>query len=140
MNTLAERLAENGIRPSYQRLRIFALLSGTVAHPSAETIFRELSPDIPSLSRTTVYSTLALLVKAGLAVTVRIDDDGIRYDADTSVHGHFRCARCGKVYDFPVKPGSLKPELPPGFTASLVQLCCEGTCATCAALAEQPRD
>lgn len=127
-------LAGKGIRPSYQRLRIFNALSGTREHPSAETIYRQLLPEIPSLSRTTVYSTLALFTQHGLAVRIPIDGEEMRYDADTSEHGHFRCSSCGRVFDFPVAEGSLTPGLPEGFKADIVQLFCVGTCATCAAL------
>jgi len=125
-------LAEKGIRPSYQRLRIFNALAGTKEHPSAEIIYRELLPEIPSLSRTTVYSTLALFTQHGLAVQIPIDGEEMRYDADTSEHGHFRCSGCGRVFDFPMPKGGLVPELPAGFKADIVQLFCVGTCVACA--------
>jgi Fe2+ or Zn2+ uptake regulation protein len=132
MKRTAAFLAEKGIRPSYQRLRIFNALAGTKEHPSAETIYRELLPEIPSLSRTTVYSTLALFTRHGLAVQIPIDGEEMRYDADTSEHGHFRCSRCGRVFDFPMPKGGLVPELPAGFMADIVQLFCVGSCAACA--------
>ena len=132
MKRTAAFLAEKGIRPSYQRLRIFNALAGTKEHPSAETIYRELLPEIPSLSRTTVYSTLALFTQHGLAVQIPIDGEEMRYDADTSEHGHFRCSSCGRVFDFPMAKGSVLPELPAGFKADIVQLFCVGTCAACA--------
>jgi len=138
MKRTAAFLAEKGIRPSYQRLRIFNALAGTKEHPSAETIYRELLPEIPSLSRTTVYSTLALFTRHGLAVQIPIDGEEMRYDADTSEHGHFRCSSCGKVFDFPIAKGSVTPELPAGFKADIVQFFCVGTCAACAAGAGSP--
>jgi len=137
MKRTAAFLAEKGIRPSYQRLRIYGALAGTKEHPSAETIYRELLPEIPSLSRTTVYSTLALFTRHGLAVQIPIDGEEMRYDADTSEHGHFRCSSCGRVFDFPIAKGSLAPELPAGFKAEIVQLFCVGTCAACAAGEEE---
>ena len=131
MTETAALLSEKGIKPSYQRLRIFEYLAGTKAHPSVDTIYRNLAPEIPSLSRTTVYNTLSLFVKAGMAVPIYIDGDELRYDADTSEHGHFRCRVCGGVFDFPVTPGSVSPELPRGFKAELVQLYCVGLCPNC---------
>lgn len=131
MTKAATLLAAKGIRPSYQRLRILAYLAGTTAHPSAETIYRSLAPEIPTLSRTTVYNTLDLFGKTGLAVPIYIDGEELRWDGDLSRHGHFRCRQCGGIFDFPVARSS-RPALPQGFKAELVQLYCVGLCAACA--------
>lgn len=133
-------LLEHGIRPSYQRLRIWEYLAATKEHPSVETIYRSLAPDIPTLSRTTVYNSLSLFIEKGIAQPILIEETETRYDADTSPHGHFRCRVCGRVYDFPLArgdasgdvSGGLTPGLPAGFRAELVQLYCQGVCARCA--------
>ena len=124
-------LEEKGLRPSYQRMRILEYLGSTKSHPSVDGIFQALSGEIPSLSRTTIYTTMGLLVEAGLAVPIFIDGEELRYDADTSEHGHFRCRGCGAVYDFPLEAEGIVPALPEGFRADLVQLYCVGRCADC---------
>ncbi len=133
MSDTAALLSGRGIRPSPQRILILDFLRGTKEHPSADAVYRALSPGLPTLSRTTVYNTLGLFVREGLALSLGIDGVQSRFDGDTSEHGHFRCRACGGVYDFPVKAGGISPRLPRGFTADLVQLYCIGTCPSCAA-------
>ena len=98
MNT-AELLRSRGIRPSEPRLRIFEALASVKTHPSAEALYLALSPRMPSLSRTTVFSTLDLLARAGLAQRLALTGSELRYDADTARHVHFRCRSCGAVSD-----------------------------------------
>ncbi len=95
-------LKDAGIKPSVQRLRIYEFLSKSIEHPTVETIFNALSPEIPTLSKTTVYNTLKLFQEHGIIMVVNIEDNETRYDADTSFHGHFKCTKCGRVYDFPL--------------------------------------
>lgn len=134
MGDTSSFLADHGIRPSYQRIRIWDYLAATKEHPSVETIYSSLAPEIPTLSRTTVYNSLSLFVEKGIAQPIIIDEVETRYDADTRPHGHFRCTSCGRVYDFPLAEGELALLLPAGFVADLVQLNCQGTCANCASM------
>ena len=71
-------------------------------HPTADNIHMALSPSIPSLSKTTVYNTVKLFVEKRIAIVVNIEDNEVRYDADISLHGHFKCKGCGGVFDFRV--------------------------------------
>jgi Fe2+ or Zn2+ uptake regulation protein len=131
MNT-AELLRSRGIRPSEQRVRIFEALSSVKTHPSAEALFLALSPSMPSLSRTTVFSTLDLLARAGLAQRLALTGSELRYDADTSRHVHFRCRSCGAVCDLEgVRPPPV-PRLPEGFVLEGTQYYAEGLCPECA--------
>lgn len=104
---MATDLMRHGIRPSTQRMRIFEFLTASKDHPTADDVFQALVPEMPSLSKTTVYNTLSLLVRENLARQLSIEDGEARYDGDVSVHGHFRCMRCGAVRDFTVDMESL---------------------------------
>ena len=99
METYKNILVEHGISPSFQRLKIFSYLMGTKSHPTAYTIFNNLRKEIPSLSKTTVYNVLKLLTEKSLLNEVKIEDDELRFDAETREHGHFKCSSCGKVSD-----------------------------------------
>ncbi len=92
-------LIENGVSPSFQRLKIYSYLMGTKSHPTAYTIFENLKEEIPSLSKTTVYNVLKLLSEKGLVNEVRIEDHELRFDAEVREHGHFKCSVCGEVSD-----------------------------------------
>jgi len=123
-----------GVQPSQQRIRIWEALAATKAHPSADTVHRVLSPEIPTLSRTTVYSTLDLFVGLGMAQRLEITGSEVRYDADTSAHAHFRCRECGEVSDLPGVAVPSLPILADGSQAERVQLFITGVCQACATL------
>lgn len=108
LNTI-NLLKSYGIRPSVQRVAVMDYLQTHRTHPTAETIYEELAPEIPTLSKTTVYNTLSLFVEKGAATRVTIDNREARYDGDVSVHGHFLCEQCGELYDVHYEQA---PEIP----------------------------
>lgn len=96
-----KQLQSHNIKPSVQRIAIMNYLMEHRTHPTVDEIYTALSPSIPTLSKTTVYNTLKLLSEQGAAQTLTIDERNTCYDADTTLHGHFLCKRCGKIYDLP---------------------------------------
>lgn len=135
----AELLRERGIQPSHQRVRILEALASTKAHPSADAIFRQLSPELPTLSRTTVYSTLDLFAEKGLAQRLAISGSELRYDADTTSHVHFRCRACGAVSDLPELRAPEPPAAPSGYIVERSQFYAEGLCPACSPTPRRPR-
>jgi len=97
------RLLGFGIKPSLQRIAIMEYLMEHATHPTADVIFNDLYPSIPTLSKTTVYNTLKLLEEQGAIQAINIDDKNVRYDGDISRHAHFKCKQCGSVLDIPFK-------------------------------------
>ena len=92
-------LRARGARPTRQRRAIFSALSARLDHPTAETLYRSVRRRVPGLSLATVYTTLEVLVEAGLAGRF-IGPDGVaHYDARTDVHDHRRCLGCGRIDD-----------------------------------------
>lgn len=102
-----DRLLEHNIKPSMQRIAIMEYLMGHPIHPSADDIYTALSPSMPTLSKTTVYNTLKLFSEQGAAQMLTIDEKNTNFDADTSVHSHFLCKRCGHIYDLK-RPEAIK--------------------------------
>lgn len=96
-------LPAHHIRPSYPRIRVFQYLIERRSHPTADEIYSALAPQMPTLSRTTVYNTLDLFVREKIVRPLSIEENQKRYDADMTPHGHFRCRRCGRVFDFAVE-------------------------------------
>lgn len=92
-------LETHGVHPSVQRISIMKYLLEHKTHPNVDEIYNALSTEMPTLSRTTVYNTLKLLVSHGAAQALTIDEKNNCFDADTSPHAHFLCHRCGKIYD-----------------------------------------
>jgi Fe2+ or Zn2+ uptake regulation protein len=122
-----------GVKPSLQRMAIMDYLLTHKTHPSIDEIYTALCGRIPTLSKTTVYNTLRLLVEQGAAAMLTIDDRNACFDADTSLHSHFLCKRCGRIYDWfndetPTEPASPDAR---GFQVDEVHRYYKGVCPEC---------
>ncbi len=104
IEAVKEYLIDKGINPSFQRLKIYEYLAKTIAHPTVDMIFTELAKEIPTLSKTTIYNTLNLFQNRGIVSGLTIDSNEIRYDPDPMVHAHFKCLKCGSIFDIPIEP------------------------------------
>ncbi|WAM33767.1 transcriptional repressor [Caldicellulosiruptor morganii] len=124
-------MEQKGIKPSFIRLKIYQYLVEHKTHPTADEVYNSLLSEIPTLSKTSVYNTLSLFVSKGLAQIITIEENIARFDADTSVHGHFKCKTCGKVYDFLIKSDSIYSSLSPEFVVDEVYVYYKGTCPYC---------
>jgi len=91
---------QQGLKITHQRMEIFRELAASAAHPDAETVFQAVSQRVPSISRDTVYRTLATLEAEGLVRKVEPLFESARYDANLDRHHHFVCTVCGLVSDF----------------------------------------
>lgn len=130
-NFVGDFLKVNGIKPSYQRIKIYEYLMDNKEHPTVETIYNALNGQIPTLSKTTVYNTLKVFIDKGIAMAITIDDNEVRYDADMGVHGHFKCEVCHKIYDFKVNIESDMNEELDGFKVRDQQMFVYGICKFC---------
>lgn len=124
-------LLENGIKPSYQRLKIFEYLITKKSHPTVEEIYKHLLPHIPTLSKTTVYNTVSLFVDKGLAIQISMGDKESRYDAIHSIHGHFKCKICGNLYDINMEVPFNEINDLEGFEIQETQVNLKGICKNC---------
>lgn len=99
-----DQLKSGGVRMTPQRYAILEYLMKSHVHPTADDIYRALSPQYPSLSVATVYNNLRLFVDAGLVRELTYGDDSSRFDADLSDHYHAICTSCGAITDFEHPP------------------------------------
>ena len=106
---------------SKKRDAILACIRSTRRHPSAEWIYDRLKPEIPDLSRGTVYRNLRLFLEEGVVASVGVVGGLERFDGDVSPHAHFICQCCGEVIDLPGLAAALihgkTPSSPPGGAA-----------------------
>ncbi|WP_428770845.1 Fur family transcriptional regulator [Treponema sp. HNW] len=134
----AKLLTEHGVRPSVQRLAVYQYLKEHPEHPTVDTLYLALAPSIPTLSKTTVYNTLKLLQEKRLVKSVAIENDELRYDAETSEHWHFKCTGCGKIYDVysdeaaHIRDATLGA-LPKNFKPQKTEMNIWGLCSDCCA-------
>jgi Fe2+ or Zn2+ uptake regulation protein len=62
---------------------------------------------------------------------ITIEDNETRYDADVSVHGHFKCEKCNRVTDFSLGLEELIVEELAGFQISQKHVYFKGICDRC---------
>ena len=69
MNALYQKILQQaGIRPSIQRIAVYAFLYENRIHPDVETVYNKLNPIYPTLSKTTVYNTLKLFEEKNIVL------------------------------------------------------------------------
>lgn len=127
-----QHLLRHDIKPSMQRVAIMQYLMEHRTHPTIDQIFSDLHPDMPTLSKTTVYNTLKLLHEKKAVLALTIDEKNVRYDGYTSRHAHFKCKKCGVILDISMKEKELSElENASGFTIEETQVYFLGTCEPC---------
>lgn len=131
INDIGDYLKKNGIKPSLQRLKIYQYLVDHKNHPNVDTIYQELVNEIPTLSKTTVYNTLNLFIEKGIVRIVTIEDNEVKYDADISLHGHFKCVSCGEIYDFEINNPQINEESLTDFKINEKHVYYKGKCKKC---------
>lgn len=126
-----EYLNEHGIKPSYQRIKVFDYLIKNKNHPTVDMIYKELVGEIPTLSKTTVYNTLKLFHEKGIILIINIEDNETRFDADISNHGHFKCKSCGEIYDFDLNENDLNLPVLKNYSIDEQHIYLKGVCPNC---------
>lgn len=96
------KIKQQGINLSHQRLKVLEYLYKNQCHPTVDQIFTDLLREIPTLSKTTVYNTLRILVESKLLRVITIEDNETRYDIVVENHGHFKCVSCNLIYNFSI--------------------------------------
>ncbi|HEX6989194.1 MAG TPA: Fur family transcriptional regulator [Bacillota bacterium] len=91
-------LGQEGYRVTPQRLAIYEALIESPRHPSAEDLYERVSRKFPMISPATVYNTLQLLVKMGLATELGFSGE-TRYDGNPHVHVNVLCSHCKRIFD-----------------------------------------
>ena len=89
MDDIILTFKEKKLKLTPQRLAVYQYLKSTSEHPSAETIYKALQPNYPTMSLATVYKTLKTLVEIGLVQELNVGEGNFRYDGNCSEHGHY---------------------------------------------------
>ncbi len=95
------------MRKTRQKEAILEVLRGTTSHPTADWVYNEVRKEIPNISLGTVYRNLRLLCQNGEILELVLCGSLSRFDARSDNHYHFRCEKCGQVFDVdePVNKG-----------------------------------
>lgn len=121
-------------RATKQREVILQVLRCAESHPTADWIYEKVKKSIPNISKGTVYRNLKVLRDMGKIAELNLSGTVSRYEGRQDNHYHFRCTKCGQVFDLdePVnKELEEKIARKTGFTVSSHQLEFRGICKAC---------
>ncbi|MBN2415318.1 transcriptional repressor [bacterium] len=131
MENLFRILKKANVPPSMQRIKILEYLQTGHNHPTADMIYQALKGQMPTLSKTTVYNTLRILVEHNLISEFRMFENEVRYEYDPLPHIHFKCDRCGAIYDLHTGAGMLESGMIDGHRITCRQINLKGVCRAC---------
>jgi Fur family ferric uptake transcriptional regulator len=96
------RISEEGLKATKQREEILNVFLNSSGHKSLAQIFAQVIKSNPRIGYTTVYRTLKLLTRLGLATQRKFDDGETRYEptSEGRHHDHLICLECGKIIEF----------------------------------------
>ena len=86
-------------RETKQREAILSILKNTRSHPTADQIYDEVRKNIPNISKGTVYRNLHILQEDVVVGELKTDNSQSRYEFKIGSHYHFRCEKCGHIFD-----------------------------------------
>ena len=132
--SLIQRLNNSGLRPTPQRVAVLTFLfkkEGPNRHVSAEDVYTSLVAEYPTLSRTTVYQTLESLCKCDIISKLTFNEGEMLFDAETTPHGHFKCTKCGGLFDFAYPSTAKFPPPPSEYLVQETYLYYKGLCRKC---------
>lgn len=121
-------------RYSKQREALIHILQNTDTHPTADWIYDELRKEFPNVSLATVYRNLKQLTEQHMILAIDAGTGSEHYDGDISLHYHFACRDCGRVYDIHTPPfTALDDEISKktGFDIDTHSLIFFGKCKNC---------
>mgnify|MGYP005833096627 CR=1 FL=1 len=96
------RISEQGLKATKQREEILNIFLNSSGHKNLSQIYTQVSKTNPKIGYTTVYRTLKLLTRLGLATQRKFADGETRYEpaAEGTHHDHLICLDCGKIIEF----------------------------------------
>ncbi len=126
---IISKLKEKSYVISMPRTVIIKYLVFHRTHHTAESVYKEVSKEHPTISLATVYNTLKILVKEGFLTPLAIEGEKIFYDSTSEEHTHFLCKVCGKIKDVWLKPSMM--ELDTSDKIERINLFLYGVCEKC---------
>lgn len=121
-------------RRSRQKKSVLTAVNLLANHPTAEEVFFKAREETPTISISTVYRNLRILVDEGKLVSIQTPGSEAHYDHNKKDHYHIQCRICGKLIDIDVPLLDLKtirPRNASGFIVDEVCVTFKGLCRDC---------
>lgn len=129
--TFQELSKEKNFSPSITRLKIYEYLKESQIHPSVYDIYKALKPELPTLSKTTVYNVLVLFIEKDIISVIDFNSNESRYEINHQKHSHFQCVNCGSIYDIPYIEPQWDEKALKGFLVKDHEVVLKGICKRC---------
>ena len=100
MKDYANILKDSGLKATFQRMQLLEKIDKH-GHMSIDSIYEEVIKTHPSLSLSTVYKNIILMVENKVLVEVPIEGLKSKYELVKDDHIHLVCTQCGEVEDKP---------------------------------------
>ena len=102
INVLEDYISKNKLKITKQRRTVLKAFLECKNHISVEELYNIALKAEPKIGLATVYRTLALLTKSGLALEMDFGDGQKRYESsyESVHHDHMVCTECGKIIEF----------------------------------------
>jgi len=102
IDVLESYISQNNLKITKQRRTVLKAFLECKNHISVEELYHTVLRVEPKIGLATVYRTLALLTKSGLALEMDFGDGQKRYESSyrTVHHDHMVCTECGKIIEF----------------------------------------
>jgi Fe2+ or Zn2+ uptake regulation protein len=124
-------LMDHNVNPSFNRVKIMEYLISKKNHPTADSIYKELKKELPTLSKATIYNSINAFTRAGVVKTIMGDGKEAHYDAVMDPHGHFLCEICQGCFDFDISNERFEFEEIEGFAINEKEVYLRGICKKC---------
>ncbi|HYA91056.1 MAG TPA: Fur family transcriptional regulator [Thermodesulfobacteriota bacterium] len=101
-NLLKARISQEGLNATKQREEILNIFLNSSGHKSLAQIYAQVAKTDPKIGYTTVYRTMKLLTRLGLATQRKFGDSETRYEpaSEGTHHDHLICLDCGRIIEF----------------------------------------
>ena len=102
IDILEDYISDNNLKITKQRRIVLKSFLECKNHISVEELYNLVLKTEPKIGLATVYRTLALLTKSGLALEMDFGDGQKRYESSYKSlhHDHMVCTECGKILEF----------------------------------------
>jgi Fur family ferric uptake transcriptional regulator len=101
-NLFRAKISREGLNATRQREEILNIFLNSSGHKSLAQIYTQVVKTNPKIGYVTVYRTLKLLTRLGLATQRKFADGETRYEpaSEGNHHDHLICLDCGKIIEF----------------------------------------
>ncbi|MGL1936684.1 MAG: transcriptional repressor [Fibrobacterales bacterium] len=127
-SSITQYLLHHGIKPSFQRIKIFEYLMGQEEFPTIETMYRDLKSELSTLSKTTIYNTLREFNRKSILSRVNQNLISEFQNTNTTISLTVQCTQCDSIETHITERNSLPDIIANTFSLSTTTLTIHGKC------------